>query len=675
MTWIDWTIVAVPMVIVFVFALKMRQYTKSVVDFMAGGRVAGRYLVAVSDGMAATGLVSAVAQFEYMYQSGFAVGFWGVIGTPIYLLLTISGFVIFRFRETRALTLAQFLETRYSRRFRIFAGLLAAISGVINFAIFPAIASRFFVYFCGFPTQLSILGVPIPTFAILMAVFLSAAVLLVLTGGQLSIMVTDCVQGMFTYVMCLAIMIALLMLVPWSQVSESLQARPPGQSLIDPLDTYAMADFNIWFILIAIIGNAYSTMAWQGNAGANASPASPHEAKMAKIIGGWRTTTISVTFTLITVVAYTYLNHPSHAQDALAVQQQLNAIDNAAVQSQTRVPLAMSEILPIGIKGMFVAVMLALMLTTDTSYMHSWGSIIVQDVILPLRRRPLSTRGHLTALRISIVGVAIFAFLFSLLFNQTTYIMMFFALTGSIYLGGAGAVIIGGLYWKRGTTRGAWAAMFAGSGVTACAFAGEQFWPAIHGWLLGMFPNSEYLAANVHRFPINGQWMWLMAMVSAVTAYILVSLAGRKRFNLDSMLHRGAFADADHIVVAAPEMKKRTWLDYIGVDSNFTRADRWLTLLMTCWSMSFFVAAIVAVTWNVFDRWPKQWWANYFSITGVWVTLVVGAITSVWFTVGGVLDLRKLFKRLQNARRDPADDGRADSVPAAVPMDSAKTSR
>ena len=47
--------------------------------------------------------------------------------------------------------------------------------------------------------------------------------------------------------------------------------------------------------------------------------------------------------------------------------------------------------------------------------------------------------------------MTIFAFCWSLLFPQTTYIYMYFALTGAIFLGGAGSVIIGGLYWKRGT--------------------------------------------------------------------------------------------------------------------------------------------------------------------------------------------------------------------------------
>ena len=70
-----------------------------------------------------------MSKFEMILVSGFVLNFWEKIQVPVLLLVGISGFVVYRYRETRALTLAQFLEMRYSRRFRLFMGGLAFVSG------------------------------------------------------------------------------------------------------------------------------------------------------------------------------------------------------------------------------------------------------------------------------------------------------------------------------------------------------------------------------------------------------------------------------------------------------------------------------------------------------------------------------------------------------------------
>ena len=132
-----------------------------------------------------------------------------------------------------------------------------------------------------------------------------------------------------------------------------------------------------------------------------------------------------------------------------------------------RVPLVLTTLLPAGLLGAFAAVMLAAFISTHDTYLHSWGSIFIQDVLLPFRKKPFSQEQHLRVLRWSILGVAGFIFLFSLVYQPTQAILLYFAITGAIFAGGSGAVIIGGLYWKKGTTAGAW---------TAACRARERTW-------------------------------------------------------------------------------------------------------------------------------------------------------------------------------------------------------
>src|SRR5437773_1166075 len=131
MHWIDWILVAAPIALVTAFAVYTQRYVQGVSDFLAAGRCAGRYLLANARGQADSGLANTMARFEVILVSGFVLNFWEKLYMPIILVLSITGFVVYRYRETRAMTLAQFFEMRYSRNFRLYMGMLAFLAGVL----------------------------------------------------------------------------------------------------------------------------------------------------------------------------------------------------------------------------------------------------------------------------------------------------------------------------------------------------------------------------------------------------------------------------------------------------------------------------------------------------------------------------------------------------------------
>lgn len=687
MSWIDWAIALVPLLVTAFIGWRARHHVQAVSDFLAGGRVAGRYVVAVASGEAAMGLISVVAMFELYYKSGFAIGFWGGFAMPVGLLVTLTGFAIYRYRETRAMTMAQFFEIRYSRRFRVFAGMLAWVAGVINYALFPAVGGRFIVHYAGLPPSVSLLGLQISTFGLVMAIFLTLAVLIVLAGGQLTTMVTDCVAGLFSYAMYAVVVAAVLMLFSWTQMKETLLSRPPGESMLNPFDTGKLQDFNILFIIVGIVSSVYNLLSWQGTQGYNAAAISPHEQKMGRVLGTWRAGFSLLMFVLLAMAAYTYLNHPDFQEDARQVASDIQHIQldttqaTQTIQNQMRVPMAISHFLPVGITGAFFALMLFLLISTDTTYLHSWGSIFVQDVILPLRKRPFTPTQQIWLLRLSILSVAIFAFFFSLLFNQVTYILMFFALTGSIYLGGAGVVILGGLYWKRGTAAGAWTAMLVGATLGIMGFVLTQYWanpiypyldqhwPGLLAWMasvlhsLGQVLPFVYWEVGPEKFPITGQEIYLLTILLAIGSYVTVSLLTcREPFNLARMLHRGPYRRPEDRSKRVPDADRplSNWKRILlGFDENFTTGDKILSTSVFIYSMTMFTIFLGVIGWNLLiGRWSNETWASYFWWMNIAMVLVIGSVTSVWFTIGGIRDLRKMFRRLAAAERNVLDDGR-----------------
>ncbi len=675
MTIIDWSIMAVPMLVVCFIAYKTNRHMKGVSDFLAGGRVAGRYLVCTAAGMAGMGVISVVAAFERIYKAGFAINWWGQLGFPVGLMVTLTGFVIYRYRETRALTLAQFFEMRYSRAFRVYAGVLAAAAGILNYGIFPAVGGRFFVYFCGLPETTHLVGLSIPTFAIVMAIFLGTALFFVLMGGQLTIMVTDCVQGLFSYAMYLVVALSLLYMFSWHQISAALLNVPVDHSLVNPFRSFKVEDFNIWFELIGLFGGIYTIMAWQGTQAFNCSAASAHEQKMGGILGSWRGMVFEVMQMLLGICALTYLTSHDFSHGAAEVNAMVASIHGANpqeadyLQTQMRVPMALAHFLPVGIKGIFAALMFFLACTNDVSYLHSWGSIVAQDVVMPFRNRPLSPRAHLWLLRSCITGVTIFGFCWSLFYHQVGYIRMYFAVTGAIFLGGAGSVIIGGLYWKKGTTTAAWISMTTGSAIAVGGILADHYWPEIQPQLAHWLPNMAWIAQHGDKFPINGQWVNAISMGSAILLYVAVSLlTSREDFNIQRMLHRGMYAvDETGRSAPAPDAPPRTWRALLGIDGNFTTFDKAISISLFCWTMLWFAVFVVVTIWNLVHIWPDQWWVNYWFYAGIVLPIVLGTITSIWFTIGGIIDMRKLFKRLAMLHRDSTDDGRVDLTPGHGP--------
>jgi SSS family solute:Na+ symporter len=672
---IDWLVTTVPILLATAIGLYTRRYVKSVADFMAGGRAAGRYLICTARSEMGVGAVVFVAIFQAFYKSGWGVGWWGSILTPLWLIISITGFVIFRYRQTRAMTLGQYFETRYSRKFRLFAGGLGFFAGILNFGIIPAVGARLFVNFLELPQRVHLLGHALPTYWILMFCFLSICTIMTTTGGQVTVMVTDCVEGMFSQISYLVVAVAVLSLVGWPLIHQVMLSRPPGKSMVDPFDSFQIQDFNIWYMFMGAFGGVYGIMAWQNQHAFNSSGASPHESRMGGILGRWRGFAYSAMLSLLCVAALTCLEHPQFADKAALVQAKLDHIANPQDRDQMRLPLALAVLLPVGVKGLFCAIMLMGLISGDGMHLHSWSSILIQDVVVPLRQKALTVKQHLLLLRLGVVGVAAWAFVFGILYTQTDYVLMWWAMTGAIFVGGAGAAIVGGLYWSRGTTAGAWTALLAGSVLGFGGIVLQQ--PAsVHvlgtlGAAAGLPAAGAWLAGHVGpHFPLNGQQVAFGTNLIALSLYVLVSLLTcRKPHNMDKLLHRGAYAVESEAAPLKPA-QHRWWEALTGIDEHFTRSDRWITNGCTLWSMFWFAVFIVVTLWCLIPRlavrlhlwcplqpWTAGRWANYFRMTNIWLPLAVGVVTTVWFTWGCARDMIVFFRRLRAEHVDEHDDG------------------
>lgn len=741
MHWIDWLIVIVPVTAVLWLAIYAKKYVRGIADFLASGRVAGRYVICVGDMQAGLAVITLIAMCEKEYLTGLAIGFWWKLVFPVTIFMSLTGYCLYRFRETKCLSLGQFLEMRYNRPLRIIAAFVRTAAEMMTNAIGPAVAARFFIYFVGLPLTVNLFGFELSTYALVMILLLSMSIMVIWPGGRISLLVTDALQGLMSYPIFVIFTVFVLSEISWmNDVTPVMLDRVPGESFLNPTDISSLRDFNLFAMFVFIFGSILNRAAWIGN-DTSGSGRNAHEQKMAGILGAWRNGFGMVMMTLLAVFMITVMLGNRFAEEAREIRIDLiskvaeetipdvdvrnNVIRditalpavkhtigvdepysrennpdtmylNTAFENldetpdgnsqfqefrtlyyQMMAPMVLKKSLPVGIMGLFVLLMVMLMLSTDDSRIFNAASTLIQDVIMPFRKKPFEPKQHLFWLRCMSAFVCLFFLFASLFFAQIDFIFMFISIMTGLWLGAAGPIMIGGLYTSWGTTIGAFCALIFGSGTSLLGLIIQRTWASnIYPWLIKS-GNDVYVNAVFNKvteifepyivwemsptkFPINSIEIYFITAMLGIIAYIVGSLITcRKPYNLARMLHRGKYSTDEKKEVSSPWTWKNIYGKLIGIDNNYTTGDK-----VIAWSVfgyaiifQFFISFVCVAIWNAISPWPAKWWSIYFFINIVVVGIIVGCISTVWFMIGGIVDLKRLFKDLEKRVDNPLDDG------------------
>lgn len=740
----DWAILALPLIFIFRMAFRSRRYIRGVADFLAAGRVCGRYVISVADVANALAVITLVAQVEANYKTGIAIGFWNSLTIPVGMVIGLTGYCYYRYRETRALSIGQFLEMRYSRSLRIFASALRTFSEMLCNMIVPAISARFFIYLLGLPHHVHLFGMEISTFAVVIIAVLLLALFVLWCGGTVALIVTDAIQALMMYPIFAIFTVYLLTGFSWTQeIAPVMADRVAGESFLNPFDLEALRDFNLFALVVVLLNQVLNQASWIG-AGVSTAGRTPHEQKMAGVLGAWRNGFSLVFYFLMGAIILTVLHHADFSRQAHTIRTELctrvseEIVDDPAVRArlsdaaaaipeqihrigedaplsqaanldtpymasthevlgrtgdgnakfqefrtlyhQLMLPVTMRHTLPAGLFGLFALLMVMLMLSTDSSRIFSSAITTVQDIILPLRREPLTPERHILLLRQATIGVGAIFFCGSFFMAQLDYINLFYVITTSVWLGGAGPVMIGGLYTRFGTTAGAYASLISSVAVSGGGILLQRNWPdavypflAARGWEkpLGALlealssPFAPYVVWRMDpvKFPVNSNEIFFIAMLLGIFLYCAVSfLTLRKPYNLERLLHRGPYSDRSP--ESQPEKCTLRPLAerLLGIDSQYTRGDKVIAWSVFLYSFGYtFCGTFLAVAvWNRLSPWPLEYWSNYFLIVNLIVPCTVAAVSSIWFTIGGVIDLKRMFRDLSARIDNPLDDGRVE---------------
>ena len=149
--------------------------------------------------------------------------------------------------------------------------------------------------------------------------------------------------------------------------------------------------------------------------------------------------------------------------------------------------------------------MIAAFMSTHDSYLLCWSSVLTQDVVAPISEscgRPLSTRTRILLTRTFIVAIGLYVLYWGLIYEGRDDIWDYMAVTGAIYASGAVAVLLGGLYWRRASSAGAFFALLAG--LTA---------------ILGLSPVQDYFGVDIPSARVG-----LTSIAATIVAMVVGSI-------------------------------------------------------------------------------------------------------------------------------------------------------
>jgi Na+/proline symporter len=217
----------------------------------------------------------------------------------------------------------QYLEMRYSRRFRIFATCVRVFGEMLTNCIGPAVSARFFIYLLGIPHRTHIFGMAIPTYPLFLAICIAMALVIILSGGRIALVIADAIQGIIAYPVFVILVVFVFIEFSWTdQVMAVAADRVPGESFLNPYDVSSLRDFNMFALVASVFGRFFRGYSWIGNDHSGMGK-TPHEQKMAGILGNWRGGLSAVMVVMLVLTMVTLMNHADFADRAHETRQEL----------------------------------------------------------------------------------------------------------------------------------------------------------------------------------------------------------------------------------------------------------------------------------------------------------------------------------------------------------------
>ena len=426
---LDWTIVIVYLVGSLAAGLYGKKFISDVSDFLVAGRELGTFVGIATLAATEIGTVTFMYYAQLGYETGFASFVNGLIAGVVMIFIGRSGFIVKKLRELKLMTVPEFMEVKYSRRLRILTGVLVATGGILNMGVFLKMEGSFLTIVTGIPNHY---------LKAVMTGILALELIYTVLGGMVSIVITDFIEFCALSLGTVLITIWAIHVVGWGSMYNAV-AHSMGAGGFSPI---ANPNYGWAYIFFQILLWLAVDTCWQTTAMRTFSTQSPEISKRVFSWTGFIFLGRGMMPMLWGIAALAMLGPSFNTLNAM--------------------PTMLARILPSGVMGLVAAGMLAATMSVNSSYLLGWSSIIAQDIVQPLRNKPLSPRRQVVLNRVCNILVSLFVLYWSLWYTMPGPAYFYLTITSTIFLAGTLTAVIGGLYWSRVTVLGGYCALIGG---------------------------------------------------------------------------------------------------------------------------------------------------------------------------------------------------------------------
>jgi SSS family solute:Na+ symporter len=442
-SWVDGSIVGLYLLATMIVGIVARKHVAKVEHFLVAGREMNVYLGIASLAATEFGIVTCMYTAQNGYEKGFAGVIPGFCQAVAMFVIGLTGFCIKPLRDSGVMTIPEMFDKRFGPRIRWSAGVVIVLGGLLNMGVFLRTGGEFLVLVCGFDVKY---------LEIAMTVLLAGVVVYTILGGMLSVLITDFLQFVVMSAGLILVTALILASVGWAKLVSTVQTHY-GAGGFNP---FANSQMGWPYVLFNLLLNTAACLTWQ--------------AVIARVLAAKDSLTGRKVYTRTAFFFVCRFLIP--AIWGIAALATLGA---AAPGENTlhAMPRYLSTFLPAGVMGILVAAMLAADMSTDSSYMLTWGSVIYNDVLAPFRKGWSERRGLLVN-RAIIALIGVFLLFYGLWYPLKGDLWTYLGVTGTIYLSSMSVLLIACCYWKGANNWGATAAILCGAGVPVCYLIFEQ---------------------------------------------------------------------------------------------------------------------------------------------------------------------------------------------------------